>query len=258
MGEINIGEADADKATDGAADKGADATQDESQNAGGATDEGAEGDEKKDEKGSDAGDGDDTSGGDDADKSEKKDKKAPDKKPTPTDDEPPRRARNADFIIERQEKKAQKNKDGGADQDKGADEADDDVAPEDAEIIDKRIAKALKPLAEKQMQEADKAEIDAFVAENPDFKPYADKVAKWAKHPSRQGIPIKSLFFEVAGDDLMKIGADRRKKADDEARKTGAGGGTNRSGGGATKGAWEMSPEEFAAEQAKVRDKQAD
>ena len=44
------------------------------------------------------------------------------------------------------------------------------------QIIDKRVAKVLTPYIQKQMQEEDANEISEFVAKNPDFAPYADKL----------------------------------------------------------------------------------
>lgn len=251
--ENKSGAEGADTAADNAEEQGADDTQaDKGENDGGAADEGG-----SDDKG--AGDGADKGGGEDGDGTDKG--KSTDKKPTPkADEEPQTRKRNADFIIERKNRKIAKLQDKGAgkDDDKGADEeGDDDVAPEDEEVITKVVQKHLKPIVDRAAAEEDKQEIDSFVAANPDFKPYADKVAKWAKHPSRAGIPIKTLFYEVAGDDLLKIGAERAKKAGDKARETGAGGGANRDGaGGGTKPVAEMTQEEFEAEQNKVRSKQ--
>lgn len=252
MGDVNNSGEDLENKSGAEGEQGADDTQDESQNNGGADDKGDNSDDKDD-----AGDGADKGGGEDGDKSDKD--KSTDKKPAPkVDEDPTTRKRNVDFILERKNakiEKLQKDKDNKANQG-GEDDDNDDVAPEDAEIIDKRIAKALKPFADKQVAEADKAEIDDFVAKNPDFKPYAEKVAKWAQHPSRQGIPIKSIFYEVAGDDLMKIGADRAKKATDEAKKTGAGGGNNRNNnGGGSKPVLEQTKEEFEATQLAVRSK---
>lgn len=214
--------------------EGADDTQDESQNDGGAGDGDGTGDE---------GDGE---GGD----------KKPEAPVVDANEEPPARKRNADFIIQRQQAKAKKdgeNKDG----DKGDEEDDSDVDDVDAEVIGKEVQKHLKPFIEKQQREEDNQEIDTFLAENADFKPYAEKVRNWAKHPSRAGVPIKALFYEVAGDDLLKIGADRQKKATDEAKKTNAGGGSNRgSEGSGTKPVWEQSQTEFEQSQNAVRTKE--
>lgn len=215
--------------------EGADDTQDESQNDGGAGDGDGTGDE---------GDGE---GGD----------KKPEAPVVDANEEPPARKRNADFIIERQQRKADKKDGENKDDNKGDQEEDDDVDQQDAEVIGKEVQKHLKPFIEKQQREEDNQEIDSFLAENADFKPYAEKVRNWAKHPSRAGVPIKALFYEVAGDDLLKIGADRQKKATDEAKKTNAGGGSNRgSEGSGTKPVWEQSQTEFEQSQNAVRTKE--
>ena len=215
---------------------------DESQNDGGAGDEdkGADkpdddnGDKKPDEKGTD------------------------DKKPEPTpnaDEEPKTRKRNIDFILERKNEKIKKlqEKNNGADAEK-EDEDEDNLDPNDAQIIQKHVAKALSPFLAKQMQDEDKQEIDDFVKQNPDFAPYVAKVQKFSQHPSRKDMPISSIFYEVAGGDLLKLGADRARKAGIESKKSRAGGGGS-SGGGSEKGVWDLSAEEFEAQKEALRNK---
>lgn len=215
--------------------------QDASQNAGGAVKE-AEGAVKTDDdKGTNADVETDT------DKVEVK--------PTPADEEPKTRKRNVDFIIERKNKQIEKLKSKGnvanADED---DDDDDDLDISDKEIIDKRVAKVLTPYIQKQMQEEDANEISEFVAKNPDFAPYADRVKKYAQHPTRKDLPIKALFYEVAGDDLLMIGAKRAKELGDEAKESSAGGGSSQGGDGA-KSVWDLTPEEFTAQQNALRNK---
>lgn len=189
---------------------------------------------------------------------ESKDKK-PEAKPTPpADEEPKTRKRNIDFILERKDRKIQKlqeKKPDAADAEEEQIEQDDDMDPDDAKLIDNRIKSYLEPLAKKQMQDEDAQEIGDFVKQNPDFAPYAAKVLKNAQHPSRKDIPIEALFYEVAGKDLMKIGAERAAKANAQARKSQAGGGAPK-GSEAPKGAWDLSPEEFSAQQEAIRNKQ--
>lgn len=176
-------------------------------------------------------------------------------KPTPADEEPKTRKRNVDFIIERKNKQIEKLKSKGnvanADED---DDDDDDLDISDKAIIDKRVAKVLTPYIQKQMQEEDANEISEFVAKNPDFAPYADKVKKYAQHPTRKDMPIKALFYEVAGDDLLMIGAKRAKELGDEAKESSAGGGSSQGGDGA-KSVWDLTPEEFTAQQNALRNK---
>jgi hypothetical protein len=247
MGEINkSGEDEKDIKTEDGADN-----QDESQKDGGADGE-AEGADKSDD---DNTDGDDGDGADDGEPDDKKDGESK-SKPTPNaDEEPKTRKRNVDFIIERKNRKIEKLKDKKDDAGKKEDEDDDGLDPEDAEIIDRRVGKILSPFISKQMQEEDKIEIDSFVKANPDFAPYVAKVQKYLQHPSRKDIPVSSIFYEVAGPDLLKIGADRRKKADDEARESGAGAGGD-SKVDTEKGVWDLSPEEFALKQEEIRRKQ--
>lgn len=230
-------------------EEGAD-DQDESQNDGGAddADKGADksDDEKSDEKEDDEAD----------DKSDDK-KEDESKKPTPNaDEEPKTRKRNIDFILERKDKKIAKleKKASGAGAEKEDEEEEDDLDPNDANIIQRHVAKALSPFLAKQMQDEDNQEIGDFVKQNPDFAPYVAKVQKFAQHPSRKDMPIKAIFYEVAGDDLLKIGAERAKKAGIESKKSQAGGG-NSNGGGSEKNVWDLSPEEFEAQKESVRSK---
>jgi hypothetical protein len=224
-------------------EEGAD-NQDESLKDGGAGDEGKGTDKPDDDNGDKK--------PDEADKGDKK----PESKPTPNaDEEPKTRKRNIDFILERKNEKIKKlqDKTNGADADKG-DEDEDDLDPNDAQIIQKHVAKALSPFLAKQMQDEDSQEIGDFVKQNPDFAPYMAKVQKFAQHPSRKDMPIASIFYEVAGTDLLKLGADRARKADIESKKSRAGGG-NSNGGGSEKGVWDLSPEEFEAQKDSVRTK---
>lgn len=197
--------------------------------------------------------GDNANGGDGTGEGQKK--TDPQTNPNDDDEEPKTRKRNnIDFILERKNKKIEKlkNNKGGAQ----AEEDLDDIDEEDAEIIDKRISKFMSPLLQKQMQDEDEKEISDFVQKNPDFAKYADKVRKFSQHPTRKDVPITSLFYEVAGEDLMKIGAERGKKADEKAKDSGSGGGTG--GDGNAKSVWDLTPEEFAAEQQRVMRKRRD
>lgn len=244
MGEINAGE---EENKDSAAENGAE-DQDESQNDGGSEGEDEGADNSEDENAEDKTDSDEADEG----KEGKTDKSK--SKPTPKADEPQVRKRNVDFILERKNRKIEKLQSKGKDDDADQGEEEDDLADEDAKVIDRRVGKILSPFIAKQMADEDKQEIADFVTTNPDFKPYAERVAKYAQHESRKNMPIKAIFYEVAGDDLLKIGAERAKKADKEAKHSQAGGGDNR-GGDAPKDVWSLTPQEFAAEQEKIRHK---
>lgn len=190
---------------------------------------------------------------DQQEESNEEDKTDSDEKPTPADEEPKTRKRNIDFILERKNRKIEK-LESKVDEKEDSEDEDDFVDPDAQKLVQKEVQKALSPFLQKQIEEEDNNEINSFLQENPDFKPYADKVRKFAQHESRKHLPIKSIFYEVAGPDLLKIGADRAKKAGDEAKESNAGG-----GGGDTstaeKGVWELTPEEFAQKQEELRNK---
>lgn len=144
--------------------------------------------------------------------------------------EPPTRGKTAaDYVAERRGKKIKKLQQKAQNQqgdDDAGDDVDDDTDPNDVSaLVQKEVEKLLSPVLESQEEQAIDAEIADFLADNPDFEPYKDKVKRFAKHPSRRQIPVKSLFYEVAGDKLLKIGADRRANADKKARQMQSGGG---------------------------------
>ena len=168
-----------------------------------------------------------------------------------------------DYIIERQQRKIEKlkNSSQGKDDEEKEDEEnsgndeDDEVNPEDENLITKVVLKKFAPIIEKQLAGEDEVELKDFIEKNPDFKAYESQARKFMQHPSRRMLPIKSIFYEVAGDDLIKIGAKRQKDADELARRDNAGGGSARGTEGAKPDYATMSDEEFAKEREAVRQK---
>ena len=165
--------------------------------------------------------------------------------PPPTDEEPPVRKKPIDYIRERRERREEKAKEEGAD---------DDVTPEDEElvtkVIDKKYGGAFEALQEKELQ----AELGTFVQTNPEFEPFKAKIEKWAKHPTYSGLPIEQVAHAACGQALLKIGADKARKADAEAKGAGTGGNTDRRPDGtAKKPIWDMTDAEFKAEEDRVR-----
>lgn len=141
---------------------------------------------------------------------------------------PKKGAPNSEWAAWRKQQKAKKEDGDDDDGDVEGDDPEDDLSPEDAAAIDKRIAKAIQPFQQQAAEQEVEAEIATFLEKNPDFKPFAAKAKRFAMHPSRQSVPVKAIFYEVAGDKLLKIGADRMKGAQAKAKQTktrGAGGG---------------------------------
>jgi hypothetical protein len=213
----------------------------------------------------DAGKGEGRDGGEGADKDlnkgqdENKNAKAPEKKDTSKDNdaddgaEPEVKPRMStkDFIIQRQQRKLNKAKAGDG-EGKETGEDDEEVAPEDEALINKVVSKTFAPIIDKTLAAEDEQEIQSFLKDNPDFKPFEAKARRYMQHPSRRQLPVKSIFYEVAGDKLLKIGADRGKAADEKAKNTQTGGGSNRAGEGA-KSDWDLPKDEFEAKQERVR-----
>ena len=198
-------------------------------------DEGTDEDESDDDSDDDAGggEGDESDGSDKGDGKDKGSSKQKDKQDEDDDEDVPTRKPKtpADFVALRRGKALAKARDDakkgkGQGGDEGDDEGDDDDAndTDPRSIVQKEIAKALKPLADRAEQDEVDTEIATFVHDNPDFKEFAPKVAKWSQNEAWKGVPIERIFYAVAGKQLLKIGADRTREADKNARKGRTGG----------------------------------
>lgn len=200
-----------------------------------------EGDFEDTETGSEAETGDQDSaedasdeGADDTDDSSSEDDDSADDKDTDKDedkgddeDAPKRKTRTpADWVALRRGKKLEKqSKSGTQGEDGGQDEGDEGDDDEVTRKVKEVVGKALSPIISQQEQAELETEISSFVADNPEFKPYAAKVAKWSQDPDWANVPIDRVFYAVAGKDLLRIGATRRAAADANARKNRTGGG---------------------------------
>ena len=198
------------------------------------TESGSEsGDDGDDKKSDDDADGDDDKG----DKSKKSDDE-----PDGQDDgttPPPVRKSPKDYIIARQKRKIAKLKGQDGDHSGDDDHADDEDAddtildPDDEARISRVVDKKLEPLLETEQQRADKAEEDAFFSDPKNKWAEKDraKIVRWWQHESRRHLPIRTVALEVAGDRLMKVGAEEERKASDEARRSRNGGHSGRNAG---------------------------
>lgn len=175
------------------------------------------------------------------------------------DEEPPTRKTrtNADWVKLRQERKAQRDATKAKQGDNKEEQDDDDISPEDAKIIDRRVQQHLAPILEERHAKEIQSEIDDFTSENPEFKPFATKAAKWAKSPAWENVPTKQLMYAVAGEKLLTIGAQRRAEADLKAKRTRVAGG-NAGGNAGGKSVTDMTDAEFQAELQSVLHKRRD
>ena len=215
-----------------------------------------EDDDEDEEENTDA-DEDDSEGDDDED--EEKDKKSKkDADEEDDDEEPQTRKGKTDwrkaYFAEKHQPKGKENK--GDDEDD--EEDDDDIAPEDEAMVDKVIRKRYGSKFDQLDEKADKSEVNEFVAKNPQFKPYEQKILKFLRHPSRAHLPVKTVAYEVAGDDLMKIGAKKGKQADIQAKKKAGGGHSTSKASGGTKSVADMTDAEMSAEVERVKHSRRD
>ncbi len=136
-----------------------------------------------------------------------------------SEEEPKVRKSSKDYIIERLQNKLKNKKET---------EDEDEINPNDKklveDVIDEKIGSKIEELEkiaiEKEEEKEflqDMKEVDEFVAINEQFKPYRDKILKWWQHPTRKNLPLKAIVYEVAGDDLIALGAERERNAKNEA-----------------------------------------
>lgn len=168
-----------------------------------------------------------------------------------------------DFIIERQQRKIAKMQKQGGDGEGGESDDDDDSGNpagngkdggKDGD--DATQMEALRPIIDQHLADQDAQEVTSFLEGNPDFAPYTSQVERWMKHESRRQIPVDELFYAAAGKHLLKMGADRVRKADAAAKDTQSGGASNRQGVAPID--WSKATrEELEAEKQRVRERSA-
>lgn len=119
--------------------------------------------------------------------------------------------------------------------------------------IQDAVAEALKPFTDKMVEQETKDEVDNYISENPEFKPYAKKIMKFANHPTRKHLPIETVALEAVGrKGLLQIGAKRAQEADAEGKQTQSGGTSTRNAPSG-KSVKDMSLEEFEDYQNNIR-----
>jgi len=221
-------------------------------------------DDAQNDSSNDSGDGRDDASSDDDDSSDDDSDDSSDDEDDDDDSEPVVR-KDPSFYVglrkgRKEERDRQKQKGGSAsyddsgDDDDSDDDSDDEIDPRDKEVVKEIVQDAIKPLVERQMKEEDEKELNGFLSENPDFKPFEKKIRRFMAHPSRAHLPIKTIAYEVAGDKLLSIGARRAREADADGQQTEGAGSSSRtqSKGGSV---WEQDSKSFEEKQQEVRRK---
>ena len=148
-------------------------------------------------------------------------------------------------------KQTAKEKESDDDSDSGDDE---DLTPEEEDALNKHIQEAVSPLVERITAEDNAKELNSFLSENPDFKPFKAKIERYMNHDTRKHLPVTTIAMEAVGPEgMMKIGAKMARQSDQ--KKSGSradtGGGSRNAPQG--KSVMDMSDAEFAEYQNKVR-----
>jgi hypothetical protein len=164
-------------------------------------------------------------------------------------EEPPER--KAFFIGMRKGKQQARQQQGDAQQ--GGNDPYAEYDPNDLEVVDQRVQEHIQPYAEQLQQQQVERDVEDFVQQNPEFQPYKDTVRNWAMHESRKNLPVSSIFYEVAGQDLLNIGAQRARSSDAQKMETGGSSGHSTRNEPAAKNPSEMTSAEFEQYKEDVR-----
>lgn len=122
---------------------------------------------------------------------------------------PPVRKTVADFVAERRGRKIQKvqSKEGGAGEENGEEGAGEGGNVDVTALIQEGIADALKPFAGAISEHTTKTEVQSFLAQpqNEQFRKYEKIALKEAG--VYQNVPIEKIFYALAYEDALEIGA---------------------------------------------------
>lgn len=130
-------------------------------------------------------------------------------------------------------------------------EDDEEILPEDKKVISKVVSDALTPIQKQLQDQADRAELNNFISEQPEFAKYKTVIEVYMRHPAYRNIPVKNIAAIVASKDLQKIGAQKEREAQAATNATKGGGSTTRVVPG-EKDWSRASKEEFEAKKAEV------
>ncbi len=143
----------------------------------------------------------------------------------------PVRKSNAQFIIERKNKKIKKlesKADDGADDDKGdtpEDEEDDSGLSEDAsKAIAKEVETKIKPLQDILVSKANEEELKDLFTSTPEAKKYENHIKAYLQHDAYKNVPPDVIYHHLAFNQALAIGAKKKTVADKEAKQSKNGG----------------------------------
>ena len=176
---------------------------------------------------------DDAEDGDDPSKKDDDEEEDDDDKDEDTD-EPKIPLRNsASHIIARKNRKINKLKSDLADKDEDEEEGDgeesddDSLTPEARTAVSREVRRAMGPLTNIIVSNADEGELRELFASEPSSKFYEKRIRAYMGHPAYKGVAASVIFHHLAFDKAATSVADRKRAADLQAKNQ-RGGGTSR------------------------------
>lgn len=121
------------------------------------------------------------------------------------------------------------------------DKKSDDVQAKGEEDTNARIARI-----------ENQTELNAFLVDKPEYKKYGPAILKHMNHPAYAQIPVEKIAVMLSAEDQQKIGARKEREATKKANDTKGNGTTVRKSNTGEVDWSKASPEEFAAQRAKV------
>jgi hypothetical protein len=102
--------------------------------------------------------------------------------------------------------------------------ADDDVDAEDEAKISKVVSRLTAPIQQQSVDNQNSLEAETFIRDNQEKYPFASKyrqaMLQYMKHPAYSRLPVANIFKIVAGDELIKFGAEQERVASTKANST--------------------------------------
>lgn len=99
-----------------------------------------------------------------------------------------------------------------------------DIDPEDAKTIGAIVDKQTAGFKQQLRKTQDRNEVEAFLQDKPQFSKYKQVILKALDNETWGKLPVSSVAYAIAGEDMMKLGAKAEREAQIKADSTKTGG----------------------------------
>ena len=86
-------------------------------------------------------------------------------------------------------------------------------------VVQQTLERQQKIENHQQIETQINADIDKFLVDNPAYKEVTPQVKSWANHEAYSKIPIEQIFYQAAGKDNARLGAESAKMLADKANE---------------------------------------